>query len=402
MLVPQKIIIQLNEKWTRFVAYDDTYRRESNDYHQALARLEGMTSAAILELLDQSGTPGALPTAEFDAAPNLCMVFPHRFNNHQEARDWAHNQLLDHITFAVDGSQIKHDPDFNIPVAAVQVGWFVNYHAREGHYEKEQQLEILTPEELLIEFNGDRIVSEQRINTRRFEMETGALCGLMEKIAAGRKPGDPPPVALFDSSLVISFADRLQEEMRNRHVAAMLKLLRCSEETGIPLVGYVDNSHARDLTHMLTSCFAELAEARRINDAQLLNDRLTWGSRSPFMICARGSADATKPGVLEAFGKYERGIGFVYLKTNAASAPARLEIPLWVYDRGLLDQVLDIVRAEVAVGNGYPYVIESADAAAVLTRHDRDTFYSIFQRYAQEKGVSARISQKLTSKFRRR
>ncbi len=402
MIVPQKIIEQLQEKWARFESFGDTWRTETRDYREALGRLERMTSAEILDLLKGFETPGALPTVEFDLAPELCLEFPQRFENHQEARAWAHSKLLNHVTFAVDGSQIRHDPDYSIPVAAVQVGWFINYHLAEGRFEKDQQLEILAPEELLIEFNGDRVVSEQRINARRFELETGKLCELMRRMAAVRGTGDPPAVALFDSSLVISFADRLHEEMRDRHIAAMLRLLECSKETGIPVAGYVDSSHARDLTHMLASCFPDLAEAKRINDAQLLEGRLSWGSRTPFMICARGSADLKTRGVLDAFGDYKRGIGFVYLKTNAASAPARLEIPKWVFDRGLLDEVVDLVRAEVAVGNGYPYVIESADAAAVLTMRDRETFYSVFQRFAREKGFKARISQKLTSKFRRR
>src|SRR5262245_50124037 len=36
-------------------------------------------------------------------------------------------------------------------------------------------------------------------------------------------------VAFFDNSLVISFADRLQGEAQERHVRAMLELLRSSE-----------------------------------------------------------------------------------------------------------------------------------------------------------------------------
>lgn len=402
MLHPQKILAQLSEKWDRFVVFDDTWRTETNDYHRALEELARMKVSGLREVLDRFESPGALPTAEFDEAPDLRMAFGQRFGNHQEARTWSHDKLLNRITLAVDGSQIRHDPDFNVPLAAVQTGWFINHHDPAGRYEKDQRFEILTPDELLIELNGDRIVSEQMINARRFELETRTLCELMKRISDGIEPNGPPPVAFFDSSMVISFADRLQEDMRRRHVEAMLELLRCSESTGIPLVGYVDNSHARDLTHMLASCFPDLAQASRINDAQLLADRLQWGDRSPFMICARGSADLKVPGVLDAFDEYRRGIGFVYLKTNDGSAPARIEIPEWVYRRGLLDQVLDVVRAEVIVGTGYPYVIESADAAAVLTLRDRDTLYRIFSNFAREKGFKARISQKLASKFRRR
>ncbi len=401
MILHHKIVEQLREKWPRFVAFDDSFRNESKGYREALDKLAEISSDGLLSQLSGQETPGALPTAEFDAARSLCVDFTHEFTNHQEARDWACDALLGHTTIAVDGSQIKHDPDFSIPVAAVQVAWFENHHARAGHYAKDIAFEILAPEELLVEFNGDRVFSEQRVNARRFELEIETLCNLMQKLETNREQFTRLPLALFDSSLVISFADRLQGEMRARHVNAMLKLLRCSQQTGIPVVGYVDTTYARDLTNMLAHCF-KLNEASRVHDAQLVNDLLSWGARTPLFICARGGADRKQKGVLESFEEYRRGVGFVYLKTNSPRPPARLEIPIWVYEQGLLNEVIDIVRAEVIVGNGYPYVIEAADAAAVITSRDREAFYTIFQRFAVEQGIETRISQKKTSKQRRR
>jgi NurA domain len=79
-----------------------------------------------------------------------------------------------------------------------------------------------------------------------------------------------------------------------------------------------------------------------------------------------------------------------------------LEIPLWIQEQGLLDEVIDLIRAEVIVGNGYPYVLESADAAAVITSRDRDAFYAIFQKFAEEQSLQLKISQKAVSKNRRR
>ena len=90
------------------------------------------------------------------------------------------------------------------------------------------------------------------------------------------------------------------------------------------------------------------------------------------------------------------------MKTGASAPPARLEIPLWVWREGLLDEVLDVVRAEVVVGNGYPYAIQAADAAAAIGARDREQFYAIFQRFAEEQGVKLRVSQKVASKARRR
>ncbi|MCI0338956.1 MAG: DNA double-strand break repair nuclease NurA [Acidobacteria bacterium] len=401
MILTHKIVEQLQEKWPQFVAFDDSLRDEAKDYKHALGKLAEISGENLLSQLSNEKTPGALPTAEFETAPNLCLKFPLEFGNHQEARAWACDALLNHTTFAVDGSQIRHDPGLSVPVAAVQVAWFENRHRREASYTKDITFEILTPEELLVEFNGDRIFSEQTVSTRRFELEIETLCNLMQKLATEREQSSRLPVALFDSSLVISFADRLQEEMRARHVNAMLRLLRCSKQTGIPVVGYIDSSYARDLTNMLAHCFS-LNEACRVHDAQLVSGRLEWGARTPLFICARGGADRKRAGVLESFEEYRRGIGFLYLRTNSSTPPARLEIPLWVYEQGLLNEVIDIIRAEVIVGNGYPYVIETSDAAAVITSREREAFYAIFQRFASEQGVELRVSQKATSKLRRR
>src|SRR5215475_13887106 len=374
-------------------------------------------------------TPGALPTSEFDAAAGLRVEFPHKWKNHQEAREWAFDALLDHPTFAVDGSQIRPDDDFSIPVAAVQVAWFENRHTTDGRYIKDARFEVLTPEDLTVDFGDDRVISEQQVNLRRFELEIESLCTSMKKLSEpgkklsepgsklsepGRKLSEPGQklsepdgdaaklaVAFFDSSLVISFADRLQGEAQERHVRAMLELLRSSENTGVPVVGYVDGSRARDLVNMVASLF-KLRDAEKIHDAWLVDSRLTWGARTPMFVCARGGADRKQQGILEKFEEYRRGVGFVYLKTSATAPPARLEIPLWVLQRGLLDQVIDLVIAEVVVGNGYPYVIQSADAAAVINSSDRDAFYAIFQRFAREQEIGLQISQKTASKSRRR
>jgi hypothetical protein len=415
MIQREKILQQLQSKRDQFVAFEDSFQDEAGRYLDALDRMVMLSSSELTRSLAPVATPGAMPTAEFDTAAGLRVEFPHKWKNHQEAREWAFDALLDHPTFAVDGSQIRPDDDFSIPVAAVQVAWFENRHTTDGRYVKDARFEVLTPEDLTIDFGDDRVISEQQVNLRRFELEIESLCASMKKLSEqgqklseqGQKlsasDGDAAKlaVAFFDSSLVISFADRLQGEAQERHVRAMLELLRSSERTGVPVVGYIDGSRARDLVHMVASLF-KLNDAEKIHDAWLVDSRLSWGARTPMFVCARGGADRKQEGILEKFEEYRRGVGFVYLKTSATAAPARLEIPLWVFERGLLDQVIDLVIAEVVVGNGYPYVIQSADAAAVINSRDREAFYSIFQRFAREQEIGLRISQKTASKSRRR
>jgi len=401
MIQRDKILQQLQSKRDQFLAFEDSFQDEAGRYLEALDRMSMLPGSELARRLATVKTPGALPTSEFDSAAGLRVEFPHKWKNHQEAREWAFDALLDHPTFAVDGSQIRPDDDFSIPVAAVQVAWFENRHTVDGRYVKDARFEVLTPEDLTVEFGDDRVISEQQINLRRFELEIESLCASMKKLSAAGGDAAKLAVAFFDSSLVISFADRLQGEAQERHVRAMLELLRSSEKTGVPVVGYVDGSRARDLVNMVASLF-KLNDAEKIHDAWLVASRLTWGARTPMFVCARGGADRKQQGILEKFEEYRRGVGFVYLKTSATAPPARLEIPLWVLERGLLDQVISLVIAEVVVGNGYPYVIQSADAAAVINSRDRDAFYAIFQRFAREQEIDLRISQKTASKSRRR
>lgn len=401
MILRERILEQLTAKKTSLLAFDDEFQHEAEAYADALTQLSRLSLAELEAKLNAHESPGALPTPEFEAAPQLHLDFAPQFKHHADARAWASEVLLGHTTVAADGSQILPNNELSIPVAAVQVAWFSNSHTRNGNYVKDQVFELLPPEDLLIELRGERQYSEQAVSFRRFRLEVETLCNQMRELAADDMQRGKLPLVLFDSSLVISFAEQLHEELGRQYINMVLELLRCAEQTRVPVVGYVDSSHARDLTKLLSVCF-NLREAERVHDAQLLGARLTWGARSPFFICARGSSRGNQQSVLDGLAEFRRGIGFVYLKTNAGTPPARLEIPCWVYEQGLLDEVVDLVRAEVIVGNGYPYALETADAAAVLSGRDREAFYAIFQRFAEEQGIKLRVSPKTASKARRR
>jgi hypothetical protein len=95
-------------------------------------------------------------------------------------------------------------------------------------------------------------------------------------------------------------------------------------------------------------------------------------------------------------------VGFVYLQTTSGGMPARLDIPSWIYKEGLLGSLIEIVRGECVVGNGYPYPIETADATAVITGHDREKFLRAIQEFSQREHLQFRISRKANSKIHRR
>jgi NurA domain len=395
MIYREKIMAALEKRRADFAHFDTEFREQMRRYADALDALAATPGEQLRAQLNGLDAPGARPTAEMEQSDSLFIRFAADWRAQEDARRWSFETLAGRTTFAADGSQILPSKDFSVPVAAIQVAWFENAHTPTGGYVKDASFEILPPGEILVRTGGATELSEQVVHKRRYGMEVAALRSYMHGVAARGFDASKPPVVFFDSLLVISFAELLPDEQREFYVAEITSLLDASKQTGVPLVGYIDTSYARDLVNMLQAAF-ELPDAPRLHDSALLADRMTWGDRTAFFCCARR-------GILESYGdEWRRGIGFTYLQTTADGPPSRLDIPVWVYERGLLDYVVDTVRGEIVVGNGYPYAIEAADQAAVLSGRDREAFYSVFQEFAERERLRLRIARKAISKAQRR
>ena len=337
--------------------------------------------------------PGALPTAELDAADALCIPFEQRWANHTEARRWAMAVLQERPTAAVDGSQIPPSKDFSVPLGAVQIGWYVNYHVPGGRYEKDLYFEVLPPQDLGDE-EGDGDFPDWRVNQRRFVLECDRLVALMSRFAD--VPAADRPLCFFDGSFIVSFAGQIRPDRAAPYLDAVQALLAASKVCATPLVGFVDSSGSRDGVMLVNTTVGP--PFMSISDGALLAPLLpNWGDRSPFFICARND-------MLSTNGKapFYKEVAFCYIRLSAERPPARIEMPRWLFDSGQAEVIVDCVRAECVVGNGYPYVIETADAVAVLQQADRDHFYALFQQFAEKQGLAFRVSRKRLSKQARR
>ncbi len=423
MLHKGKLHAALQLKKGQFGLYDGTFSEQLSEYRSALETLHLRFPSSthmenVLPPEEINMAAGARPTIEFDrwltsvdsttsrAVPII--PFGREFANHEQARLWA--ECIEGITtLAVDGSQLQPWRDASIPVALVQVGFFANPHMRGMPYTKDVRLEVLAPEEIMEESKTENKdpdsypYSDMQVTLRRYMLEIETLIMQMEHFAQERRAGDPDysPVVFFDGSLVVSFALTMPSPYRERYIAAAVSLLRTSEEQRVPLIGYIDTSYARDMITMLrrldiTSPHPTLHDTKRIHDALLWKDRLQWGDRTPAMICARGD-------ILADYGEYRESVAFCYLQTSMGQSPARLEFPRWLLDEGILEPVMDVVRAEVvAGGNGYPYAIETADAVSVISMQDRAEFYAQFQDFIERQGLKFTFSRKAASKGRRR
>jgi hypothetical protein len=396
------VISALEAKRDLFAAHERRTGEELDRYRQALDTVAAMSRAELEERLAAIPRPGARPTAERVAGRPLVLPFNRQWANHQDARAWALEVLSGVTTVAVDGSQITPQREYGIPVGAVQVGWFENPHVPDGRYVKDLCFEALAPDELAAEDDAGSSFPNLRVNLRRFELECETLAARM-----GRLRGDAPrALCFFDGSLVISFAAQMRPEYRHAYVRAIRGLLDASEATRVPLVGYIDTSYATDLVSMLrwAARDAGMSETPHISDGALLRDRMAWGDRTEALECARDDALSTTSLFEhgdEVQGYYHR-VHVVYLKTTAANAPARLDVPAWLLEEGRLDWAVDVVRAECVVGTGYPYAIETADAVAVITAQDRERFYRTFQEFTATLGIPLRYARKAYSKRQRR
>jgi len=434
VLYTHKLLAELDAKAERFAGFQDDYGRRLTAYRAALAALgtryhsSDAIAAAQRDLMADEPA-GAAPTVEYDAWHALgregvpALPFARAFAHHAEARGWAEG-LRGVTTFAVDGSQLLPWRDASVPLALVQVGLFENPHQPPAPYVKDVAVELLTPDDLLGDGrattrddgsgladddapDGAQIASEETVHLRRFQLEARTLIARMEHHAAARdRTGAGGLVVGFlDGSLIVSFALKMSPAYRSAYVKAARSLLEASARCRVPLVAYIDTSYARDVVGMLRhlaldagpgAAAATLPTPRGIHDALLWSGALGWGDRTPAFLSARG--DLLAGGYAEQKGD----IAFVYFQAALDRPPARIEFPRWVLEAGLLDRVLDAIRAEVIAGNGYPYPLEAADAVAVIGLADRAQFYRLFQQFAARRGLAFSFSRKALSKSRRR
>ncbi|CAN5205712.1 MAG: DNA double-strand break repair nuclease NurA [Pyrinomonadaceae bacterium] len=413
MLYRQHLISELAARRDELLLFERRWAEDSREFARRLRALAGracndVRRAAEAEIKSGGArSEGALPCAELEHVGDVVVPFTESWRSHQGARAWAVEALRGRATFAADGSQILPGREISLPIAAVQVAWFENPHTADGKgYRKEWSFSVVSPEELL-QTEGGKLTAADIVGFRRFKQEIAALCEFLERQRGWRARGERVPVAFFDGTLLLSSAQiRTESNFPREYIKATLEAVRLSRETEVPIVGFIDHSYARDLVHLLSVLAGHGARVpASIYDAQLfsvaLDDALpllgAWGDRTIFFHCLR-------EGLTADFRDEQNDplVGFLYLQTTGDGKPARLDIPAWVYAAGLLDEVIDTVRAECVVGNGYPYALETADAAAVITGQDREQFLRAIQEFAEQHDFAFRVSRKAVSKQRRR
>lgn len=387
-LYTDRVAAALSAKGTAFEGAQKEIREDLKQLQAALAAFAELPLSEVKARIGDLLRPGAKPTTEQDSHP-LVVKFGQDWANHQQARAWAQEVLAGVPTFAADGSQIFPSRDMSVQVGLVQIGWFENAHDAQGTYEKDVAVEVLAGDDL----NRPPYepgFAEREIEWRRFAGEVDRILAFVEAHAGQRA------VAFLDGTYILSFIRDMTPKRREAYIAKVQTVLARSEESGVPVVGFVDSSNTVDLVSLLSHLFEY--KGSRISDANLMRRHMDWGDRSRMFVCSRDD------GVADDFVStaYYEDVVFTYVQTSRSTPPARVELPKWVFEQGLHDWVLDVVRAECVVGVGYPYPLETADAVAVLSMQDRERFYRLFQEFAESRGIKVRFSRKSLSKRGRR
>lgn len=386
-------------------------------YRQAIRELpQEWTAAEIRDELADSEYPGALPPDSFDAVDSIIRTHTPSdgWENHEAVNDWARDLLRDVPMLATDGSEIPPTTQFNIPVAYVQAAWCLNYHTPEGRLERGLKGKLLTPAEVSRDAGDYRYVDRSLAGHHRYEHEGDVVVERIRELAAARDEGttEQTPVVLYDGPLVVSFANSLPTETRDRYTETMSRILAASEHHGIPVVGYVAGTDATDLVKMVRLLMADrFSTDRVIPDSRVLTGLMSpWGDCTTPLACRRVSGVDTLAITYEGTEyEFKRDMMFAYLNVPPGAGLDRIEFPGWITRTDgpdgygtLYDYVLEVVRAEAAIGRGYPEVLQQADTDAVLDHSDRGQFLRLLQRWAEENDLPLEWDAKALSKELRR
>jgi hypothetical protein len=401
----------------------ESYLEDDTDlierYREALRRLTAeWTSDEIRTTLQDTSYPGASPTDRFDEASSIVVSHSEsdEWEHHEGVNEWARDILHEVPIMAVDGSELPPTTEFNVPLAYVQAAWALNYHHAEGRLDRGLDGQLLTPDEVTREASeGEyRFVDSQLVGHRRFEHEGALLVERIVELAEARDAGDldQTPVVFYDGSLIASFANSLEPETRERYISTLSRLIAASQHHKIPLVGYVADSSATELVKMVRLLLREeFAADRVVPDAHVLTELMSpWGdTTTPFISKRDGSVDALRTNYEGETYEFEDDILFSYLNVPPGAGLDRIEFPGWLCRRdgpggygSMYEYTVEVVRAEAAVGRGYPEILQQVDSDAVLDYRDRQQFSKIAQRWAESNDVPLEWNAKALSKERRR
>lgn len=376
MLNLQDITREFEEKTDAIRGYARERSEASTEYQRALEQLKHETTAANQRLPPYSGA--------CILEGGVTKPFKHKFNSPSQAQEWMDRTLSNTTLGAVDGSQIYPDKDYPIPLAVIQTASIYNKHTHNHDYRQSTKAVIITPQEF--EAASIYAYSNEFVDAQRFKAECQELQQLMRQ--------HDEIYTLLDGSLILSHINTLSRNIRDIYIKAIRELLHTSEHTQNPIIAYTDNTHPRDLTHMLQSLYR--LKKTKLQDTYLLHPHLSkWGDRTSAFLCDRDDRrttdNTTTPSTLDRYKEHKNTIVFFYINLGSTG---RAEYPLWAHEAGLTERIADLLRAESIIRGGYPDLLIQAHKTALIQTKEHRLFHQIFEHFCHTHHIPLKTSTK--------
>ncbi len=366
MLDLKNISLQFDEKLSAIKSYDVERSELAEEYRKELAKWENIDISMNERLPAYSG-------AKLLEEGKLIHTFCYNWKNRHEAMEWVDSVLSGVAVGAVDGSQIYPDKNYEIPIAALQTSRIFNKHTNDEDYKQDTEATIITPNEFAE--SSVYYFGEEYVNARRFSIECDNIIRLMkehEKI-----------YTLLDGTLIVPHINFLNQNIREIYVKAIMRLLEASENTGNPVISYTDNATPSDITLMMHFFFR--LKKSKLSDTGLFPNLLWgWGARTAAFLCDRDDrrGDDSKS-VLDNYGRFKSQVAFFYIRLSSNDRLGRVEFPVWIYKKGEVYKIADIIRAECIIRGNYPDILMRAHEAAVIRWNEHDLFYGMFENFCK-------------------
>ncbi|MBU4492156.1 MAG: DNA double-strand break repair nuclease NurA [Euryarchaeota archaeon] len=372
MLDLKNISIQFDARLSAIKSYDVERSELTQEYRRELEKTKIIDTEMNTMLPAYSG-------AKLLELGKLIHAFPYSWKNRHEAMEWVDSVLSGVAVGAVDGSQIYSDKNYEIPIAVIQTSRIFNRHT--GDYKQETEAAIITPDE----FEAASVYSfgSEYVDARRFSMECDGIMRLMKE--------HEKLYVLLDGALILSHINMLNRNIREIYVKAIMRLLEASENTRNPVIGFIDTTIPRDITLMMHFLFK--LKKSKLSDTHLFS-HLLWGERTAVFLCDRDDRRGEESkSVLDNYGRFKSEIAFFYMRVSSG-LPARVEFPAWVYERGEIDKIADIIRAECVIRGNYPDILMRAHEAALIRMNEHTLFYGMLENFCKAHGININKSAK--------
>jgi len=293
----------------------------------------------------------------------------HDFSARREPESYA--------LIAVDGSQImpsRHQAVFYAYIRAACVGW-VRGAGGAGISLNDDDARLLSEEELLDEDTGELKPANWIANQRDLlEIE------LLARAAARARESGHQPVLVADNSLVPYdlIMGRLRDESRTRQLERLRAAFGRMRDCKAWVCGYIDRPNA---TVLVRQCAERLGIEHKagIFDRDLLEQTLEPLHRT-------GPVDPLWK-VNELLEGDKKIVAFYANFSEDALHPiiARIEVPAWCAEQ--VDDLCAVLRTQAKLGQGYPFVLQAAHAAAVVSKADQEALDKLLMNELLAQGV---------------